>query len=141
MWDDRREARWPGLIEVVNSEIAESKKPDDPRVSSRFARFCRKYSLDELPQFLHVICGEMSLVGPRPVTILELNKYYGAAAAEVTSLRPGITGLWQVKGRNRLTYPQRRRLDLFLARHFSPALYLRILFLTVPAAFSGRDAW
>ena len=82
----------------------------DPRITSRFAAWCRKYSLDELPQLAHVVAGTMSLVGPRPLTPVELDEHYGALAAEVLSVRPGMTGPWQVLGRNRLTYAQRRRL-------------------------------
>ena len=98
-------------------------------------------SLDEMPQLVHVIRGEMSLVGPRPITRAELDAYYGNAAAEVLSLRPGITGLWQVMGRNRLTYAQRRRLDLWLVRRASPRLFFAILARTVPRVLSGRGAY
>jgi len=113
----------------------------DRRVTSRFAYFCRRYSIDELPQLWHVTTGEMSLVGPRPVTKAEWDRYYGDASAEVLQLRPGITGLWQIHGRNRLTYGQRRRLDIFLARHYCVWLYVRILGRTVPQVLSGRNAW
>ena len=82
----------------------------------------------------------MRLVGPRPITREEWDSYYGACAAEVLSVRPGMTGLWQVLGRNRLTYAQRRRLDLFYARHRSPLLDLRLLLRTPGTVFSGRNA-
>ncbi len=111
------------------------------RVACRFARWCRRYSIDELPQLLHVLRGEMSLVGPRPITQGELARYYGNDAAEVLELRPGITGLWQSTGRNRLTYRQRRRLDLSLVRRYSLRLYLIILWRTIPRALSGKGAW
>jgi lipopolysaccharide/colanic/teichoic acid biosynthesis glycosyltransferase len=132
----------PGFIERLGDDIVpEKKNGDDPRVTSRFARFCRKYSIDELPQLWHVLRGEMSLVGPRPVTKAEWENYYGAGAAEVLRCKPGISGLWQIRGRNRLTYRQRRRLDLFLVRHLTPGLYFSILLRTLPRALSGRDAW
>ena len=110
-------------------------------MKSRFAAFCRRYSLDELPQLYHVARGEMSLVGPRPITLLELNEYYGASAAEVISLRPGLTGLWQVKGRNRLSYARRKRLDLFFVRNGSAGLYFQILLRSVSGVLSGRGAY
>ncbi len=140
MWSAEAGAR--GLIERLGeSHVPDVKTGDDPRVTSRFAAFCRRHSIDELPQLWHVVSGEMSLVGPRPVTAAEWDAHYGASAAEVLRLRPGLSGLWQTRGRNRLTYRQRRRLDLFLARHYCLLLYLRILGSTVPRVIAGRDAW
>jgi lipopolysaccharide/colanic/teichoic acid biosynthesis glycosyltransferase len=121
--------------------VPEIKIARDPRVTSRIAAFCRRYSLDELPQLLHVLSGRMSLVGPRPLTPSELKRYYGSAAAEVVSVRPGMTGLWQVVGRSRLTYAQRKRLDLFFVRRASPGLYFRILLRTIPRVLAGKDSW
>ncbi len=111
------------------------------RVTSRFAAFCRRYSLDELPQLWNVVRGDMALVGPRPITRQELDTYYGPDAVRVLSAKPGLSGLWQISGRSRLSYPQRRRLDLFLLRKWSLALYLRISLLTVPRVLTGKDAW
>jgi exopolysaccharide production protein ExoY len=140
MWNGTITAR--GIIEFLpEEEVPDKQIGRDPRVTSQFAAFCRKHSIDELPQLWHVARGEMSLVGPRPVTVGEWGKYYGAKAAEVLTLKPGLTGLWQIRGRNRLSYRQRRRLDLFLARHYCLLLYLRILSLTVPRVIAGRDAW
>jgi exopolysaccharide production protein ExoY len=140
MWDGQRIGG--GLIEHLPEEIVPEKRSGpDPRVTSRFAAFCRRHSIDELPQLWHVAGGEMSLVGPRPMTLGEWNQHYGASAREVLALKPGLTGLWQTRGRNRLTYQQRRRLDLFLARHYCLLLYLRILGHTVPRVIVGRDAW
>jgi exopolysaccharide production protein ExoY len=134
----------PGRIRAIE-DLPETacfvKAAADDRVTSRFAQWCRRMSLDEMPQLVHVIRGEMSLVGPRPITRAELDAYYGNAAAEVLSLRPGITGLWQVMGRNRLTYAQRRRLDLWLVRRASPRLFFAILARTVPRVLSGRGAY
>jgi exopolysaccharide production protein ExoY len=131
-----------GFIEKLpDPKVPEVKAGIDPRVTSRFAAFCRKHSIDELPQLWHVVRGEMSLVGPRPMTAVEWDKHYGAASSEVLNLKPGLSGLWQTRGRNRLTYRQRRRLDIFLARHYCLLLYMRILGQTVPRVIAGRDAW
>ena len=111
------------------------------RVTNSFAAWCRRFSVDELPQLWHVVCGDMALVGPRPLTLQELKTYYGPDAVTVVSKRPGISGLWQISGRSRLTYSQRRRLDLFLVRNWSIPLYLRILLLTFPRVLAGKDAW
>ena len=146
MWEPagRGPARAAGrafIEKLPDPVVPEVKAGIDPRVTSRFAGFCRKHSIDELPQLWHVVRGEMSLVGPRPVTAPEWERHYGASSSEVLNLKPGLSGLWQTRGRNRLTYRQRRRLDLFLARHYCLLLYLRILGQTVPRVIAGRDAW
>lgn len=110
-------------------------------VTSRFAAFCRRYSIDELPQLWQVLSGELALVGPRPITRQELDDYYGADTPRVLAAKPGLSGLWQISGRSRLTYAQRRRLDLFLVRKWSIPLYCRILLTTVPRVLAGKDAW
>jgi exopolysaccharide production protein ExoY len=141
MWDpdDSPPRRW---IEHIDDETGPSLKgARDPRVRSRFARFCRRHSLDELPQLWHVLTGEMSLVGPRPMTARELRRHYGADTAEILSVKPGLAGLWQVSGRNRLTYPERRRLDLRLVRERNLAMYFGILLRTVPEIVSGENSW
>jgi exopolysaccharide production protein ExoY len=130
------------IEDIVNKDHApELKIRADARVTSRFATFCRRHSLDEIPQLFHVLTGEMSLVGPRPLTEHELRTWYGTAATTILALRPGLTGLWQVLGRNRLTYPQRRRLDLFFAQRASARLYLLILLRTIPSIVFGKDAF
>ncbi|MFY0594809.1 MAG: sugar transferase [Cognatishimia sp.] len=101
----------------------------DPRVT-RFGRFLRQTNLDELPQIWNVIKGDMSLVGPRPVTMQELHKY-GDAHVAYEAVRPGITGLWQVSGRNELSYQKRVELDEHYVRYLSFAGDLRILFKTI----------
>lgn len=143
MWDDsvppERGGRW---IERIADESGPSRKAEsDARVPHPFARFCRRHSLDELPQLLHVVRGEMSLIGPRPLTADELRTHYGADAAEVLAHKPGIAGLWQTSGRNRLTYDERRRFDLEFVRHRTPGMYLRILFRTVPEVWGGGNTW
>lgn len=145
MWDRRLlRADRITLIERLTSECDGAivvKNRKDPRVTSRFAGFCRRYSIDEIPQLWHVLRGEMALVGPRPLTSRELELHYGSVINELLNFRPGITGLWQVSGRSRLSYVQRRRLDLFLIRNWSPDLYLKILFRTIPAVLTGKNSW
>jgi exopolysaccharide production protein ExoY len=123
MWATDLPRQCLSLVEDVADAIPASKQFNDPRVVSKFAALCRRYSLDEIPQLYHVVRGQMSFVGPRPITREELHQYYGAHVAEVLSLRPGITGLWQVLGRSRLNYARRMRLDVILARRASPSLY------------------
>jgi exopolysaccharide production protein ExoY len=130
------------LVEHLKDEaVPEVKVSGDPRVTSRFAEMFRKYSLDELPQLWQVVRGDLSLVGPRPMTASEIMEHYGAAAGEVLRVKPGLTGLWQVKGRSSLNYRQRRRLDLFLVRHRSLRLYAAIILVTIPRVLTGKDAW
>jgi exopolysaccharide production protein ExoY len=130
------------LVEYIVDESGPLEKGvRDQRISSRFAHFCRRHSIDELPQLLHVVRGEMSLVGPRPITDSEWKSHYCPHAAEVLEVKPGLTGLWQIMGRSRLTYEQRRDLDLALVRNRSLKLYFRILLWTLPEIWSGRNAW
>jgi len=111
----------------------------DPRIT-RVGRWLRRASLDELPQVLNVLRGEMSLVGPRPITDEELRKY-GRRRRQYEAVLPGLTGLWQVSGRNALTYPRRVRLDAWYARRRTLRLDLGLLLKTVPAVLSGRGAY
>jgi lipopolysaccharide/colanic/teichoic acid biosynthesis glycosyltransferase len=130
-----------GLIDYAVADPENIKPASDPRVTGAFARFLRRYSIDELPQLIHVVSGRMALVGPRPLTAEEWRKHYGSDAEEVLRLRPGMTGLWQVMGRSRLSYRQRRRLDLFLVRHSSVRFKLWILARTARLVIGGQDAW
>jgi exopolysaccharide production protein ExoY len=141
MWkaSDPRASAW---VERIADEAGASLKgARDPRVGSSFAGFCRRHSIDELPQLWHVLTGEMSLVGPRPMTARELRRHYGADTAEILSVKPGLAGLWQVSGRNRLTYSERRRLDLRLVRERNLGMYFGILLRTVPEVVSGENSW
>jgi exopolysaccharide production protein ExoY len=140
MWEPNQPWATLFAIEDVSNAIPVTKNGEDDRITSRFAAWCRKHSIDELPQLYHVVRGEMSLVGPRPITRGELEEHYGPSAEMVLSLRPGLTGLWQLMGRSRLTYSKRKRLDLRLVRCASPDLYFRILFRSVPRVLMGHDA-
>ncbi len=104
------------------------KLDDDPRIT-RFGRFLRRSSLDELPQLFNVFKGEMSLVGPRPVVRAELARY-GTGRTAYESCSPGVTGLWQISGRNDLSYHQRVALDLKYARSYSLLEDIRIILMT-----------
>jgi lipopolysaccharide/colanic/teichoic acid biosynthesis glycosyltransferase len=129
-------------IEYIDDEGGPAlKSPEDGRVASRFARFCRRHSLDEFPQLILVLTGRMSLVGPRPVTLRELALIYGPDADTILIAKPGLSGLWQVSGRNRLTCSERRTLDLQSVRNRSWRLYLAILVRTIPEVLSGRNTW
>ncbi|MBV9570687.1 MAG: sugar transferase [Alphaproteobacteria bacterium] len=110
----------------------------DPRVT-RLGRFLRKTSLDELPQMWNILRGEMSWVGPRPVTPAELPKY-GRHLPDYLGCLPGITGLWQVSGRSDTTYEQRVQLDAEYAARWSAMLDLKILLLTVPRVLAARGS-
>ncbi len=112
---------------------------NDPRVT-KVGKWLRKTSLDELPQLVNVFKGEMSLVGPRPIVPEEIVRY-GTAFAEYVTVHPGITGLWQVSGRNQLTYPQRVALNQQYIRNWSLWLDLTILWRTVGAVLSRRGAY
>ena len=116
----------------------EQKVDDDPRVT-RVGRFLRNTSLDELPQFFNVLTGDLSVIGPRPVTIEETYEF-GNARDEFLSVKPGITGWWQVTERNKATWENgdRQMLELFYVRHASLALDLRIFIRTFKAMGRGQ---
>lgn len=122
-----------------NSEAAaewrrDFKLTNDPRIT-RLGRFLRKSSLDELPQIINVLCGNMSFVGPRPVVREELERY-GVSKSTYMALNPGITGLWQVSGRNDVSYARRVRLDVHYARNMSFLSDLAIVFMTVKSCLN-----
>ncbi len=115
------------------------KMKNDPRVTW-IGTFLRRYSLDEIPQFLNVLRGEMSLVGPRPQVLWEA-KHYDEWAKKRLNVLPGITGLWQVSGRAELTYEQMIELDVFYIEHWSPGLDIKILLKTIPAVLFAKGAY
>ncbi len=111
----------------------------DPRITA-VGRLLRRTSFDELPQVWNVLRGQMSLVGPRPIVAAEI-RYYGEAFELYKQVLPGITGMWQVSGRNNLTYEERVQCDLYYIRNWSPWLDLYILARTVPAVILARGAY
>jgi lipopolysaccharide/colanic/teichoic acid biosynthesis glycosyltransferase len=126
-----------------SSQASEERVPykitQDPRVT-RVGRFLRKTSLDELPQFLNVLEGDMSLVGPRPPLPYEVECYDAWHKARLLAAKPGITGLWQVNGRSRVKFDEMVRMDLQYAKSWSLWLDLKILVQTPYAVFSGHGA-
>ncbi len=111
----------------------------DPRITP-VGRFMRKFSLDELPQLWNVVKGEMSLVGPRPIVASEIPKY-GESYADYCRVRPGLTGLWQVSGRNDTGYTQRVELDRHYVRCWSVTRDLEIIARTLPAVVRSAGAY
>jgi lipopolysaccharide/colanic/teichoic acid biosynthesis glycosyltransferase len=115
------------------------KLQEDPRVTA-FGRFLRRSSLDELPQLFNVLRGEMSLVGPRPIVEAEIDRY-GRWYRYYIAVRPGLTGIWQVSGRNDTTYRQRVAMDRLYVRSCSFRSYFLILYKTVPAILTRRGSY
>jgi exopolysaccharide production protein ExoY len=111
---------------------------NDPRVT-RLGRFLRKSSIDELPQLINVLRGEMSIVGPRPIVQAEVEKY-GEHFAAYASVPPGLTGLWQICGRSDTAYPERVRLDVMYVENWSLLGDIMIIFRTIPAVLRARGA-
>lgn len=112
---------------------------EDPRIT-KVGRFLRKTSLDELPQLFNVLKGEMSLVGPRPVIEEEL-KEYGSKTSDFLSVKPGVTGLWQVSGRSDINYPERVNLELYYVYNQSLLFDLSILIRTVLIVLTKKGAY
>lgn len=115
------------------------KLKNDPRIT-KLGRFLRKTSIDELPQLFNVLKGEMSLVGPRPIVQDEVSKY-GSSFRFYVSNVPGITGLWQISGRNDIDYNRRVALDRAYTNKSSIGLYFKILFLTIPSVLKQRGSY
>jgi lipopolysaccharide/colanic/teichoic acid biosynthesis glycosyltransferase len=115
------------------------KLTNDPRITP-VGRILRRSSLDELPQLINVLRGEMSLVGPRPPVPYEVEAYATWHRRRLLEAKPGITGLWQVEGRSRVEFDDMVRLDLRYARDCSPLLDLKILLQTPKAVMSGDGA-
>ncbi|MCQ2380330.1 MAG: sugar transferase [Victivallaceae bacterium] len=115
------------------------KDPNDFRITP-FGRFLRRFSIDEFPQLWNVMSGDMALVGPRPIVDAE-DLLYGVHGDVCHSVKPGMTGLWQVSGRNLTTYHRRVALDRYYVLHRSFALDIWILWRTVGAVISGRGAY
>jgi exopolysaccharide production protein ExoY len=127
-----------GRVQPTQESGGKFKLTNDARVT-RVGGLLRKFSLDELPQLLNVLKGDMSLVGPRPVPPYEVACYGNGHHNRLAAL-PGITGFWQVKGRCQVSFEEMIRMDLEYIRNASLAFDLKILFLTIPAVLSRRGA-
>ena len=131
--------------DVENNASCESpqtvyKLTNDPRVTI-VGKFLRRTSLDEVPQFLNVLKGEMSIVGPRPPLPYEYTRYETWHKTRLLAMKPGITGLWQVEGRSRVTFDEMVRMDLQYARSWSPWMDIKIMFRTPGAMLFGSGAF
>ena len=126
----------PEEREVYEREV---KLKNDPRIT-RIGRFLRKTSMDELPQLVNVLRGEMSIVGPRMITKAELFNY-GDRAMNLLTVKPGITGLWQVSGRSDVSYEERVRLDMYYIRNWSIWMDIQIVFQTIMAVLTRKGAY
>lgn len=131
--------QWSELVRAVGGDGRIFKDPDDPRLT-RVGKRLRKLSLDELPQLINVLKGDMSIVGPRPPLPREVAEYEGWHKQRLL-VRPGLTGLWQVNGRSDLSFDEMIRLDLYYAENWSPWLDTKVLLRTVPAVLLGRGAY
>ena len=114
------------------------KLKEDPRITS-IGKILRKTSLDELPQIINIIKGDLSIIGPRPVIDRELEKY-GESKEKFLSITPGLTGYWQANGRSETTYKQRMKMELYYVDHISLRLDLQIFFKTFVSVFKREGA-
>ena len=112
---------------------------EDPRLTN-IGDFIRKTSIDEIPQFINLMLGDMSLIGPRPILENELEEYSKEEQQVLLSVRPGITGMWQVSGRSEVHYPERCEMELYYPRNQSFLLDVKIFFLTIKKVLSGEGA-
>jgi len=135
---DGAHARQAEILHLNEVDGPLFKVREDPRVTP-IGRFLRRTSLDELPQMLNVLRGEMSLVGPRPFVVAEAEKIEGWARRRF-EVRPGITGLWQVSGRNELPYLELCRLDYLYVASWSFWWDLQLLWQTPATVLGGRGA-
>jgi lipopolysaccharide/colanic/teichoic acid biosynthesis glycosyltransferase len=139
-----REAYRKNIEGLAGANAGDDEKPvfgkvkNDPRIT-RVGRFLRRSSLDELPQFLNVLKGDMSVVGVRPPIPYEVENY-DLRHRKRLDMKPGITGLWQVSGRNRLTFEEMVKIDLYYIENWSLWLDLKIILLTLPAVLRGDGA-
>jgi exopolysaccharide production protein ExoY len=113
----------------------------DPRIAGPAARFARRFSVDEVPQLLNVLSGDMALVGPRPVLPAQAEQMPAALRSLRESVRPGLTGLWQVNGRSNMTLRQMTRFDVLYVRRRSSMLDIWLMLCTPHAVLSARGAY
>jgi exopolysaccharide biosynthesis polyprenyl glycosylphosphotransferase len=137
--DQRSEEMLNNDPELLNEYRENYKIKNDPRIT-RVGKFLRKTSLDELPQLINVLRNEMSIVGPRMITPQELTKY-DQWDINLTTVKPGITGLWQVRGRSDVSYAERVRLDMYYIRNWTIWIDIQIITQTIPAVLFRRGAY
>lgn len=128
--DPDKQAEWKKFFKLKN----------DPRITP-LGNFLRKTSLDELPQFWNVLKGDLSVVGPRPVLKQEVQEYYKEHAGKILSVRPGITGIWQVSGRNHLCMQQRIKMELAYVEKRTFWLDLYLIVKTIPVMLFSKGAY
>ncbi|MBC7333758.1 MAG: sugar transferase, partial [Actinobacteria bacterium] len=133
------EERLKELLKYNEADGPIFKIRDDPRVT-RVGKFLRRFSIDEIPQIINVLRGELSLVGPRPPLPREVEQYEDWQKKRL-SVKQGITGLWQVSGRSELNFEEMARLDLYYIQNWSIGLDIKILLKTIPAVLSRRGAY
>ena len=138
--DSRLKALLNSNPELLREWEETRKLKHDPRVTF-VGKFLRKTSLDELPQFWNVLMGDLSVVGPRPVVRAEIIKYYGAKSSKILSVRPGLTCLWQVSGRNDTSYDTRVKLDETYVENQSFLLDFKLILKTIPAMIFTKGAY
>ena len=136
---DAEEQREALIAAMGDADPRLFKMRDDPRLT-RVGRTLRRWSLDELPQFVQVLKGEMSVVGPRPQLMEEVGRYEDWQRQRLL-MTPGLTGLWQINGRSDLSFDEMVRLDLYYAEHWSLWLDIKVILRTIPAVFAGRGAY
>lgn len=140
MYIDAERQRAPEDAERTELQLRSFHKHDgDPRVTP-VGRILRRWSLDELPQLINVLSGEMSMIGPRPIVAAE-SKLYGEDFPYYCAVRPGLSGLWQVSGRSDLSYPERVKLDRSYVHNWSLAMDLEILLKTIPTVLKTDGAY
>jgi Undecaprenyl-phosphate galactose phosphotransferase WbaP len=142
MWmdaDQRLAAILESSPEAASEWAADHKLKNDPRIT-RVGKFLRKTSLDELPQLINILMGTMSLVGPRPITSAEVDKY-GNDIKFYYDVKPGLTGLWQVSGRNDVSYDKRVELDRWYAENWTLWLDISILAKTIPVLVFRKGSY
>lgn len=135
------------LKEILDSDDVKRKEwetshklKNDPRVTS-IGAFLRKTSLDELPQFWNVLKGDLSVVGPRPVVNEEIVRHFGYRAQKIFTIRPGITGIWQISGRSNTTYSERIALDEYYVENRTLFMDFKIIALTIPSIITKKGAY
>jgi len=137
--DEGAESIFEQVVAQKGGDIIRFKAKDDPRIT-RLGRIIRKLSIDELPQLINVLIGDMSLVGPRPPVPIEVEKY-SAWHKKRLRIRPGITGLWQVSGRSELPFEDMVRLDIYYIENWSLWMDFRIVLRTIPTVIFGSGAY